>query len=244
MNTDHDQGVRGRGWGEVSVGVCWVLLILGIFHSPLDGFLRNLFLWGWCVSWLMEGLCWYPLFPPVLLQNFLLCLFLLLPCLCWLLVRFPIQWNSQDTLHSTCYLTKGHGIPLELTCCQLSNETPFLKTVKQGILYVEVKHPILDSFVWLVWLCLSIWTVIVSWLNMGTHVCFFFFSSTIEVFIPNNEASVVCFLGLDILRTFVQRLVWCILLEEQSSIWSDSQCSLTFKQKAKQKVFTSFSPIW
>ena len=78
---------------------------------------------------------------------------------------------------------------------------------------------------------------------MGTYV-FFFFPSTTEVLIPNNEASVVGFLGLDIFRTFVQRLVWCILLEEESSILSDSQCSMTLKQKAKQKVFTSFSPIW
>ena len=36
---------------------------------------------------------------------------------------------------------------------------------------------------------------------------FFFFPSTTEVLIPNNEASVVGFLGLDIFRTFVQRLV-------------------------------------
>ena len=151
--------------------------------------------------------------------------------------------SRRYKLHHTVLAVrrKGHGIPVELTCYQLSDETPFLKAVEQGILYGEVIHPIWDSFVWLVWLCLSIWTV--AWLNMGTHV--FFFS-------PPQQKSLfrimrclwVGFLGLDSLRTFLQRLVWHILWEEESSIWSDSQCSMTLKQKTKQKLFTSFSPIW
>lgn len=60
----------------------------------------------------------------------------LLPC------PFPSSVDFQDSLHRTYYLTKGLGIPLELTCRQHFDKTPFLSIrLQTRELYVEADSP-------------------------------------------------------------------------------------------------------